>query len=304
MFSFLRRNRSITTLAFDPPAPLPGRSGIAIVLIVRNEERHIAEWARFHALAGVRHFHVYDNGSTDDTIPAIRDALPPGLLTVMPWNQKLRDERRGAELHNQALAYAHATRNFGGAYRWMSYIDVDEFLVPKQASSLTEALSRLDHCAQISLPWHMFGRSGHKVAPAGGVLTNYTQRNPDPMSDLKGLRNFKMIVDPCHVTAMKVHQIWTDGSSATCNDRGKTFAGSAREKSAFYSADHIQLNHYYTRSDAELQAKIARGPNLTTPDADHLRRVMRKVANIEKDAVEDRAAVDFLARRGVADWIG
>jgi hypothetical protein len=196
------------------------------------------------------------------------------------------------------LAYAHATRNFGGAYRWMSYLDVDEFLVPKQARDLPGALAHLGGCRNISLPWHMFGRSGHMQPPAGGVVANYTRRNPDPMSAVKGLRNFKMIVDPCHVTAIKVHQIETDGRTATSNDAGVCVQGAARETTAFYSADHIQLNHYYTRSDAELRAKIARGPNLTTPDADHLRRVMRKVAAIEAAEVEDHAAVEYLERRG------
>lgn len=299
MFGFLSRSRSITKIGLTPPAPLPGRDGLALVLIVRNEARHIGEWARFHRLAGARHIHVYDNGSTDGTVAALRDAVGD-FASVIPWDQKLRDARRGLEIHNQVLAYAHAVRNFGGRYRWMSFIDVDEFLVPKRAASLPEALAHLEGCRNISLPWHMFGRSGHVEAPEGGVLRNYTRRNPDPMSDAKGLRNFKMIVDPCHVTALKVHEIET--GDGTCNDRGARFTQATRERPGFYSADHIQLNHYYTRSDAELKAKIARGPNLTTPDADHLRRVMRKVAAIEAGEVVDRTALDYLARKGIAEW--
>ncbi len=295
MFGFLKRGQSITKIGLEPPMAAPDRHGIAVVLIVRNEVSHIAEWARFHALAGVRRFFVYDNGCTDSTIDVLQDAVP-GMVTVLPWNQKLRDGRR--EIHNQVLAYAHAVRNFGGAFRWMTFIDVDEFLVPKQADNLPRALAHLEGCACISLPWHMFGRSDHQQPPMGGVIANYLMRNPNPMSDAKGLRNFKMIVDPCHVTAIKVHSIETDGQSGTCNDRGEAFSLTGREGQGFYSADHIQLNHYYTRSDAELQAKIARGPNLTTPDADHLRRVMRKVAHIEADQIEDRAALDFLTRKG------
>ena len=62
----------------------------------------------------------------------------------------------------------------------------------------------------------------------------------------------------------------------------------------------VDVHESEPRSDAELQAKIARGPNLTTPDADHVRRVMRKVANIEAGEVQDLAAVQFLARVGHA----
>jgi hypothetical protein len=290
MFGFLKRGQSITRLEFESPKAEPGRAGLALVLIVRNEARHIAEWARFHLLAGVEHFYVYDNGCTDGTIEALK--FLNDRLTVLPWAQKLRGD--GREIHNQVLAYAHATRNFGGRWRWMSYLDADEFLVPVKGT-LVDALAALEACRSISLPWHMFGRSGHVTPPEGGVLRNYTRRNPDPMSNIKGLRNFKMIVDPCHVTALKVHMIEVDGSTDTCNDRGERFT---TREGRFYSAERIQLNHYYTRSDEELRAKIARGPNLTTPDADHLRRVMRKVENIEAGEVEDRVALDFLARTG------
>lgn len=295
----LARARSITRIALTPAPARPDRQGLAVVLIVKNEARHVGEWARFHLMAGVRHIHVYDNGSTDGTVAALL-AAAGAAASVIPWDQKLRDARRGHEIHNQVLAYAHALRNFGPRYRWMTFIDVDEFLVPRQADSLPAALAHLEGCACISLPWHMFGRSGHTEAPEGGVVANYTRRNPDPMGEAKGLRNFKMIVDPARVTALGVHEVWTDGTDTTCNDRGARFTNRTRHGRAFYSADHIQLNHYYTRSDAELRAKIARGPNLTTPDADHLRRVMRKVAAIEAGEVEDRTAQAFLARIGAA----
>ena len=72
----------------------------------------------------------------------------------------------------------------------------------------------------------------------------------------------------------------------------------ARERPGFYSAEHLQLNHYYTRSEAELAAKIGRGPNLVAKSPEYARKVRRTVANIEADEVEDRAALDYLARIG------
>ena len=119
------------------------------------------------------------------------------------------------------------------------------------------------------------------------------------MSEVRGVRAFKCIVDPCHLTALRVHSMETDGSGRTVNDRGRRGRGArAREARGFYSADHLQLNHYYTRSEAELAAKIGRGPNLQAKSPEYERKVRRTVANIEADEVEDRAALDYLARIG------
>lgn len=286
----------VSKLALEPPAPQPGRGGIAIALVVRNEARHVGEWADFHARAGVTGFLVYDDGCTDATIPILRETLPVERLVVVPWRQRLRDAWLGRELHNQVLAYAHAAANFGGAFRWLACIDVDEFLVPRRAASLPEALAHLGVRRNLSLPWHMFGRSGHAVPPDGGVLRNYLRRAADPMSDARGVRAFKCVVDPCHLTGVRVHAMETDGNDRTCNDRGDEVALRDRDRPSFYSADHVQLNHYYTRSEQELAEKIGRGPNLVAKRPEYERKVRRTVANIEAAEVEDRAAVDYLQR--------
>jgi len=288
----------ISKIGIVPPKPEPGRDGVAVALIVRNEARHIREWAAFHQRAGVRRFLIYDNGSTDGTIDILRATLPDEVRVVVPWRQVFSDGWLGREIHNQVLAYAHAASNFGGSVRWMAFIDADEFLVPKQAPTIPEALAHLGDAANLSLPWHMFGRSGHVEPPGGGVLTNYLRRARDPMSDVRGVRAFKVIVDPCHMTAARVHSMETDGSFLTANDKGVSVEEKERMKPGFYSVDHLQLNHYYTRSESELAAKIGRGPNLTAKAPEYARKVRRTVANIEADEVEDRAALDYLARIG------
>jgi hypothetical protein len=285
----------IGKIAMRPPRPEPGRHGLAIVLIAKNEARHVGEWAEFHARAGARAFFVYDDGSTDATVPILRETLG-AALTVTPWAQRLSDAALGREIHNQMLAYAHAASNFGAAFRWMTFIDVDEFLVPRRAATLPEALGHLEGCRNISLPWHMFGHCGHKTPPAGGIVRNYLFRAADPMSDARGVRAFKCIVDPCHLTAVKVHSMETDDGDRTCNDRGAAVRLADRDKPGFYSADNIQLNHYYARSEQELEEKVGRGHFVTAMQPRYAHKIRRTIANVEKAVVEDRAAVDYLAR--------
>lgn len=293
MFNLLKKVANITRVAIDPPKPDADRHGLAVVAIAKNEGRYAREWAAFHVSAGVRHFYIYDNGSSDNTRAELMSALPPAALTIIPWNQKFYFAGWNAEIHNQVLAYAHATRNFGHAYRWMSWIDIDEFLVPKAAKDLNAALMHLSGQQMISLPWHMFGRSGHRVPPEGGVVPQYMRRNPDPMA--KELLKFKVIADPCAVTACKVHWMEVNSGTDSCNDAGQIASLKGRNAPGFYSAAHIQLNHYYTRSDADLAEKLARGPNVTSAAADNLRRVMRKVGQIEAAEIEDRSAADWWA---------
>lgn len=289
--------RTISKLAFAPPAPRPDRDGLAIAVVVRNEARFVAEWAAFHRSAGVRHFVLYDNGSTDGTVEVLARTLPADALTVVPWVQKLYDGRGGAEIHNQVLAFAHAIANFGPAFRWMAFIDTDEFIVPRRGDRIPDVLDELGEAAHLSLPWHMFGRCGHNQPPAGGVLENYLQRMANP-SRARYALNWKCIVDPARVTAVRVHGMEVDGKAEGVNDCGVFAPHSRRADPSFYSNERLQLNHYYTRSDADLKAKIARGSNKTVAVRRHLRRVMRIVDEIEAETVEDRAALDYWRQFG------
>lgn len=296
MLKKLLSRAKLSKLGLKAPQPLPGRAGLALVAIVRNEAGYIGEWARFHHAAGARHFYIYNDASHDDTQAVLRACLPPEALTILPWGQRLSDMRLGREIHNQLLAYAHAAGNFGGAYRWMAFIDIDEFLVPMRADSYDAALAPLGDIPNVSLPWHMFGTSGHARVPEGGILPNFRMRARDPMGDAPGLRAFKMLVDPCRLSALRVHSMETCGTQETWNDAGHKSSFAGRDKPEFYSTAAVQLNHYYTRAQADLEAKISRGPNLVAKTKDYRRKVLRTVASIEADLIEDNRARDCAAR--------
>lgn len=291
----------VTIIGNQPPRAAPDRHGIAIAAIIRNEARHLGEWLRYHAYAGVRAFYLYDDGSTDGSADVARAALPAGMVSVLPWNFRTANARSGRALHTQALALAHAVSNVGGAYRWMATIDPDEFMVPLQHLSLGEALDQLADCPVIALPWVMFGRNGHATPPEGGILCNYTMRARDlRLTAAPGVYNTKPVFDPTRITQVHVHRMRADGTRLMWNDKGEAFNLWLSPKPAMQSNALIQLNHYYTRSDAELQEKLAKGGSFTNRDAYRPDIVMRRVAAIEAETVEDRAILDFIARRDQA----
>jgi len=287
-------------IGMTPPQPSAGRDGLAIVFLVKNEAVNLPEWVGFHKLVGARHFFAYHDHSTDNTEEVLRETLDVSELTITPWrNTNSYDVRRKRFISNQVTAYVHAIMNHGENFRWMAFIDVDEFILPMQKDTIEEALAHLEGFPNVSLPWHMFGRCGHEEKPQGGVLRNYTQRAADPMTNLTGVRNFKCIVDPCKVTMVSLHGFRTsDHGDVTCNDAGKRANSGRRVKPDFYSAEHLKLYHYYTKSNAELQAKLKRGSASPVDNAHHVERVMKAVHNVEADTVPDLDMVKFIDEKG------
>lgn len=284
-----------------PPKAAPDRHGIAIVTHLKNEEAYIAEWILFHKAVGVRHFFIYDNGSSDRTLSILRDLLPPGNLTVIPWVFGLKDVRNDQILNSQVVAFAHAIQNFGPSFQWIAFIDADEFLLPKRGRTLEEALVAVNGFPNVSLPWHMFGRNGHQTRPDGPLLRNYTMRAADPLSRMKNASNFKCIVDPCMVSEVSVHHFRTvPHGETTCNDAGERFSLKGRKASKFYSAQFLQLNHYYTKSAAELQNKLDRGPASPASRERYTKRVLSAVESIESNEVKDTAMIAFIDQYGIA----
>lgn len=287
-------------LRIDPPTPQPGRDRVAIATMLKNEEHHVAEWLSFHKAVGVHHFIIYDNGSTDRTADIIRTMLSANEFTLLPWAGRMTDVVSGNPFNMQVVAFAHAITNFGPAFRWMAFIDVDEFLLPKNGSTVEEALQAVEGFPNVTLPWHMFGPGGHKVKPDGGVLRNYVYRAKDPISRRKNATNFKCIVDPCEVTEVSVHQFETrQHGEMTCNDTGKIFTRKQRKQPAFYSSHNLQLNHYYTKSVEEFERKIARGPASPGTRERYEDRLRTALESIDTDVIEDRQMIEFLDRNNI-----
>lgn len=293
--NFIRKKLYGSYMRVTAPEPAPDRSGLAIVAIVKNEARHIAEWADFHYRAGVRHFYIYNDASTDDTVGQLQKALPAEALTVTPWGMRVWEATFGLNLNMQALAYAHAVANYGRDYRWFAFIDTDEFLVPVAADTLPAALDGLD-LPNLSLPWHMFGFNDHDTPPEGGMIPNYLVRAEVDLEGARGSSGFKMLADPCRVEVVSIHKALTCDKGLTWNDSGVQATFKTRVKNGFYSAQRIQLNHYYTRSRAELEAKLKRGSPRAGINDTYRRRVTRAAELIESTKVPDTRAAEWYAK--------
>ncbi|MBC6427943.1 MAG: glycosyltransferase family 2 protein [Cellvibrionales bacterium] len=284
-----------------PPQPAADRHGLAAVLIVRNEKNYLDEWIDFHRKAGVRHFFIYDDLSTDGTADHLKKQYSPEILTVIPWHINAAAGKTGLWIGRQALAYSHAVGTFGSEFRWMMFIDADEFVFPKKSATLMEALEPLKAYSNISLPMVMFGFNDHEHPPSGGVVRNYLRCTADRFTADKAIINFKCIVDPCKINRVGVHQFATsDMGECTVNDQGMRYhANKWRRKRGSLSCENIQLNHYYTRSKQDLAKRLARGAVSMYPKSKYERDLMSNIELIERAAVEDLAAVNWYTKRQI-----
>lgn len=283
------------------PAPQPQKrqeAKLAIVAIFRNEAADIEEWIDYHRLIGVERFFLYDNDSTDDTVDRLRRHVQAGVVEIMPWPHFL------AATNTQAAAYAHAIARLAGRFQWLAMIDVDEFLVPTRGEALDGILRDFDACPVVLLHWYMFGPSGHRERPAGGVIASYTQRQRMPHEGARvtpraAQRIFKTkyLVQPALARGhVGIHALGsTLGPLLGHNDMGEPI----RTTGEALGGSRLRVNHYFTKSLAEFEAKLAR-PVATRPGATPARR---RVADImagfaAENCVEDRVIIDLVQRLG------
>lgn len=234
----------------DRPKSIPSRY-LSVVAMFKNEGPYLAEWLELHRLVGVEHVYLYDNGSTDNSHSVLAPFVQQGFVTLVPWFLP----RPVGSVTAQIVAYAHAVLNFGRDWRWMSFIDIDEFLFPVESNSLPDLLSRYEDLPAIAAFWTMFGFSGNKDRPNGLVIENYTMRAPFPTHAKP-----KSIVNPAEVVAVASAHLFdlTIGPRRAFTESRQLIYKANGITNCEGESNILRLNHYYTRSRAELDEKITK----------------------------------------------
>lgn len=219
---------------------------LAVVAIMKNNGLYIKEWLDYHLLAGVDHFFIYDNGSTDNYEDVIQPYVEKGLLTdikISNWSMGLP-------------AYNTAVRDFKFSCRYMAFIDQDEFIFPQNNRSIIEVaddfFSANSNVAALGVNWIMFGSNGQDKADySRGVLDRFTSRAETVNKHVKTIANPRKINFFYNPHFAKYFE-----GNFSVNEQGKKFEGPFNETP---TADKICINHYYTKSREEYEKKIQEG---------------------------------------------
>lgn len=254
--------RSMSKLTVDLPTARrsPTREGyLAVVAIFRNERPYLAEWLTFHRLAGVEHVYLYDNGSTDDPQSVLRPFIDSGFVTLTPWPLRWRII---GNIDAQLLAYTNAVHEYGHRWRWMTFIDIDEFVfapdtLEGEVRQLPSVLGRLEDLPVLTLYMTMFGSNGHVDRPEGLVIENYPKHAPFPH-----MAGTKVLCDPGAIRGIgSVHYFETMLGTGVAFDeqRRRVHIRGMRRRGADVApvSDRLRLHHYYIRSRTDWDEKIA-----------------------------------------------
>ena len=233
---------------------------LAIVAILKNEGPYLKEWLDYHLLAGVSHFYLYDNSSTDNYAAIVRPYVEAGIVTSKYFP--------GESM--QFAAYDDAVQNYRFYCRNMAFIDLDEFLFPKSTTepvtaTLDEIFDEFPNASGLAINWQLFGSNGEKTADySRGVLERFTRRAqsdwvvPIPKRTIPGGNaQVKTVANPRRIAFFtSPHFPIYFEENYSVNERGKFVASYCNEP---VTAEKIVINHYNVKSLEEHRQKILKG---------------------------------------------
>ena len=217
---------------------------VCLVAILKEEEPFLDEWILYHKMIGIDHFFLYDD---DPAFPLTQFLKPHSeYVTIINWHNQ--DKLIEGKL-NQTKAYAHAVINFALNFKWVTFIDADEFIVLRQHESISDFLSEFEDYNAVSLNWHVFGHNGHYNNPKGLITSSLTRRMFLPNQNIKTISRTEAIsmIDNPHFCRLK-NDTRVDGNKHPITKNlypGRT--------------DVAHINHYQCRSFRNWMGRAKRG---------------------------------------------
>ena len=216
---------------------------LSLCLICKDENDYLPEWLDYHILMGVDRFYIYDNESRVSLRKALKDYIDLGWVVVV--------DIPGSVM--QLYAYDHCLQTFGSNTFWLGFIDTDEFFVPKSTLDLKELLKGYEAYGGLAVSTLFFGSNGHQTRPSVGQIAAYTRRTHGTFIENEMV---KSIIQPGLALMPNSPHNFTFKENAWCVNEG--FLRVEGQRFPNYT-DNIQLNHYYCRSECEINLKLRRG---------------------------------------------
>lgn len=226
---------------------------VSVCSIFKNEAPYLREWIEFNHIVGIDHFYLYNNNSEDDYLSVLQPYIELGLVTLIDWphNQK------------QMECYMACINEYASKTKWLGFIDIDEFVVPKSTNSIYEFLKPFEKKAgAVNIYWRLFGTSGRMDRSLSGlVCEDFTVCWPKYCDIGKCFYNTAFGFDKNSKHSVQLHhKFWANYRGMDIppvNIYNKICVGNRNVANT--SDFPIQINHYFTKSYKEYAMKRAKG---------------------------------------------
>jgi hypothetical protein len=225
---------------------------LSVCAIFKNEARFLKEWIEYHRLIGVEHFWLYNNNSEDPYEAVLNPYINEGIVDLIEWPSQIKkNDYYDHTYRSQKGAYDHCLGLSRGVSKWVAFIDIDEFIVPKASDNLAQILEeRYSHVSGLCVNWQVFGTSHIEELKENELVTEKLVlkgdaslwKNKVPKTILQPLHTLDND-DPHHFNYLENH--WAvDTNYKRVNKKGGT-------KSSLLNI--VQINHYWTRDEKFLR---------------------------------------------------
>ena len=237
--------------AFEDAAKFPNY--LNVLACAKNEGPYFKEWIEYHRLLGVEKFYIYDNESTDNTKEVLRPYIEKGIVVFDSfsfegdiWPQPQRD------------LYTKAVQKYRNETKWLSIIDIDEFIVPLRHNSIVDFLKDFESFSQITIHYKFFGFCGHKTKPEGLTLENYLYSIEDADTGVESVINKntgKSILNP-RAALGRIFEHYSPVIGMPVDENKAPYLEDPCKGGA--TTDIITVNHYWTKSEEEFSKRQLR----------------------------------------------
>lgn len=256
---------------------------LSLCLICRDENDYLPEWLDYHILMGVDRFYIYDNESKVSLRESLKEYIERGWVVVVDISGKAM----------QAYAYDHCLQTFGPYTFWMGFIDADEFLVSKATLDLRELLKEYEAYGGLAVSSLFFGSNGHRTRPSVGQIASYTKCAHTTFIENELV---KSIVQPRLTLMPNSPHDFTFKVGAWCVN--ESFLQVDGQRFPNYT-NKIQLNHYYCRSEQEIDLKLLRGNSAANVWSRRRFDIVNLMAGIDETIILNNLEAVF--QKGVFD---
>ena len=215
----------------------------------QNEANYLKEWVEYHHMIGADHFFLYNDRSVDHWAEVLDPYIRSNLVEVIEWSALPNTAIFPA---HQTAAYRDALRRSQGNTKWLAFIDIDEFILPKNSTTILDCINQFFPKADgVYICWRNFGTNHVYINPGEPILLQLTAAS-DPLHPRNAAGKSIVKVDEVVIDQIwSPHHLVLKEGAQYYNSSGLPlyFKEGDLQVDSQHTSDHIQINHYAMRDE-------------------------------------------------------